>query len=288
MELFTDEKPLTEAHLSNYAKKMRKDQTNFLTFGKSVPHYVSVEYAKAAEKVDWARQLDDTFAVRGVEEFRYNDVANPFAEGQDPWDMGPGTHHIEHMRADKKFMGMPVKKKEEKAEAAKYIRDTVNQTKRYDNVQPIAYDEPYDDYGYKEMGFKESSMGGALTMFTPRKKKEKETAAFAHDIKYCPEGSTWVAGECIPFANNLTPVCPYDFELNKDGRCQLAKNKEFNQAEKMQGEKMEGSDEPTYAIFLWSPGQAMINFLVIALLIAVIVSLVNRGPSSSRSSRRKR
>ena len=231
------------AELDNYAKQMRDKQTNFLAFNKTMPKYMAVEYAKA-QSTDWAAQLDDTFAKKGVWDMRYADVANPYAAGVDyNRDMGGpdifkikpdsakiGTVSSENMAGQKRFMGLPVTN--EKAEAADYIKDTVGESSRYDTVKPMAYTEnAYHDYGYKVYGLEkpEEDSSAALAMFMRQSAKEKETAAFTHDVDFCPPGNTWVNGECIPIENNTKPICPYGWRLNGEGRCQLMPNKEFQE-----------------------------------------------------------
>ena len=230
--------------LNNFGKESRAKQTNFLTFNKTMPKYMAVEYAKA-QGVDWAKQFDDTFAQPGVYDERYGGIANPVAAGVDynrdmggpdifkikPDSAGIGTGSPEYMQGGKnKFMGLPVKR--EKAEVAKYIQDTVGESKKYDSVTPMAYktQNAYQTYGYKEYGMEkpDEEAGGEMAMFLRNyKKREKETAAFTHDVDYCPPGNTWVNGECIPIENNTKPVCPYGWKLNSEGRCQLLKSQEF-------------------------------------------------------------
>ncbi len=231
--------------LNNYSREMRDKQTNFLAFNKTMPKYMAVEYAKG-QGTDWAAQLDDTFAKKGVWQLRYGDVANPYAAGVDyNRDMGGpdifkikpdsakiGTVSSEYMSGSKKFMGLPVKK--EKAGVADYIKATVGGSKRFNTVKPMAYktENAYETYGYKEYGLDkpEEDSNAALAMFMRSKANEKETAAFKHDSDYCPPGNTWVNGECIPIENKSKPVCPFGWRLNSEGRCQLMENKEFQDA----------------------------------------------------------
>ena len=233
--------------LNNYSKKMRKDDTNFLTFNKPQPSYIPVEFAKGANDADWAVELDDTFAKEGVWDFRYEDVANPYAAGYvynrdmggpDIFKTEPDNSKSksEYMGADnKKILGMRVVKKE-KAGVAPYVSKTVD---KYDSIKPASYDNrAYEKYGYKEMGIRDEDQGGAeMAMFMRnkagkntelrKKMKEKETAVFKRDAEFCPVGHTLVDGICIPTEPRANPVCPYGWELNKSGRCQLAASKEF-------------------------------------------------------------
>ena len=254
-------------HLSNYAKQMRKDDTNFLTFNKTKPAYMAVEFAKAETgERDWAVELDDTFAKNGVWDFRYTNIANPYAAG-DVYnrDMGgpnifktvPDNTRSEAMGATgKKVMGMHVVKKES-ASVAKYVKNASRSSQIKSNVPPAGYyNNAYDKYGYKEMGIKgrkrgkvdEDQGGGEMGMFMRNKaisnktqSKERETAVYKRDANFCPAGNTWVDGVCLPTEPRANPICPYGWVLNEGGRCQLAPSKEFMSA-KATGDMVSADD----------------------------------------------
>ena len=257
--------------LNNFARETRKQQTNFLTFNKQQPSYQAVEFARGASAngggTDWSAELDDTFAKRGVWDFRYDDVANPVAAGVDyNRDMGgpdifkikpesarPGTSIAEQMggasRASStqdsplggggKLLGrVPVRRENETGgRMAQYVKDTVGQDKKFDNVKPAAYKtkNAYETYGYKEYGIDRSAAdedaAAALAMFLRKPKTENETAVLVRDVEYCPEGHTWVDGHCIPTnhpeGDAGSPICPFGWHMNAEGRCQLDKNKEM-------------------------------------------------------------
>jgi hypothetical protein len=257
-------KPL---HLDNYAQGTRANQTNFLTFNKPTPSYKAVEFASGSDASghDWAVELDDTFAKPGVFKFRYEDVANPIAAGHDyNIDMGgknifklkPGSASVESMNAkkNKQFMGMPVKGRKEKAAVADYVLDTVGADHKYDNEKPAQYGA-YKEYGYKEMGISgkkvvENQKGAKSRMMMRDDKskierrsgsRESATALYQRDVGYCQNGKHWVDGHCVDetWDRKKAPICPYGWEVNADGKCQLEK--------KMEGMHADVSGRSTFA-----------------------------------------
>lgn len=237
-----DFKPL---QLNNTAKVYDRRGINFLAFGGPTLKKETIEYqkadlsqytAKSAEvpfKVTNLKDspvLDNTFNKKGVFAFRYTDVANPVAYGDD--------YNMDFGGKDPTAIGYFGNKEREVAD---YIKKDMHFTDRYNNLKPRQWGEKmggqkdvslsdfnplkaYSTYGYREsMDWKKDEDYVGAMAVNVRKKKEK---SYIMDIDKdtCPSESIVVNGDCVPL-NDSARYCPEGFHYIKGHGCQAAHNK---------------------------------------------------------------
>lgn len=233
--------------LNNTAQIYDKRGTNFLAFGGPEKKRQVIEYqkadlsqytAKSAEvplKINNLKDspvLDNTFNKRGVFAFKYTDVANPVAYGDD--------YNIDFGGKDPTAIGFQGKTEREVAE---YIKKDMNFTNRYNNLKPKMYGgekmggegqaslskynplKAYSTYGYRQsMDWSKDEDFVADAMALNVRKKEKASYVMDIDKNVCSEGSVVVNGECIPL-NDSARYCPEGYEYIKGLGCQKKHHK---------------------------------------------------------------
>lgn len=244
--------------LNNSARIYDKRGTNFLAFGKPEMKPEVIEYQKADLSEYTAKSaqaplqiknlkdmpvLDNTFGKPGVFEFRYGDIANPVAYGDD--------YNMDFGGKDPTALGFFGKTERQVADYLKRDRDF---TDRYNNLKPKMYGEnmagaaekpelskfdplkAYSTYGYRESSDwvkKEGFVANSMAMNL--KKKEKATYVMDIDRNMCPAGSVTVHGFCIPVGYNES-YCPEGYRYSETHGCQpIVSSGEKQQAECLPG-----------------------------------------------------
>ena len=226
--------------LNNTAKKYERRGTNFLAFGGKPLQDQVIEYqkadlsqytAKSAEvplKVNNLKDspvLDNTLGKPGVFKFKYEDIANPVAYGDD--------YNMDFGGKDPTAIGYFQKPEREVAE---YIKKDMKFTDRYNNLKPKQYGGEkmggatmsninplmaYKMYGYREsMDWnKDEDYVGALSMNVKKRKSEKATIVMDIDQQRCSQDSILVNGECVPL-NDSARYCSEGYTYVKGNGCQ--------------------------------------------------------------------
>lgn len=226
--------------LNNTAKKYERRGTNFLAFGGQPLKDQVIEYqkadlsqytAKSAEvplKVNNLKDspvLDNTFAKPGVFKFKYDEIANPVAYGDD--------YNMDFGGKDPTAIGYFQKPEREVAE---YIKKDMKFTDRYNNLKPKQYGGEkmggvtmsninplmaYKLYGYREsMDWnKDEDYVGALSMNVKKRKTENSTIVMDIDQQTCSQDSIRVNGECVPL-NDSARYCSEGYTYVKGSGCQ--------------------------------------------------------------------
>ena len=162
-----------------------------------------------------------------------------------------------------------------------YSNHNSNGKENMSNQKRIRRD-PYDSYGYQELGFlgnptnisQNPQRERVLNNFTdyPRKDRKENSIVQTTDDFFCLENQTLVNGECIPTPPTDRKLCPPGWHLSLDGRCiiipgtELAKGKK---KEKQTGSKSSGDTYNFYSCmkqpqFLF-PGLFLFFFFIILL-----------------------
>lgn len=249
--------------LNNTAQKYARDGTNFLAFNGLPLKPEVIEYQKAdlsqytAKSADVPLKinnlkdspvLDNTFNKPGVFMFKYEDVANPVAYGDD--------YNMDFGGKDPTAIGYFQKPERQLAE---YVKRDAKFTDRYNNLKPKQYGGPekmggvtmsninpliaYKTYGYRENDewVKDEGYVGALASNLKRKEKstlqlqnykkplfdlpkfeghnEKATMVMDIDQNHCSGESVLVNGQCIPL-NASARYCPEGYKFIQGVGCQ--------------------------------------------------------------------
>lgn len=159
LQLFGSTPAIEPMPLTAKARQMRKNQTNFLAL--SGPKRGTEKMTGDGSSIDWAKELDDTFAKPGVWQFRYQSIAPRGATGTGYIDMGvPKSKRVELQYGHKSGQAL--------------VKARMGQ--------------PHTAWQYESYGYHEKATG-----YAP---EEKNTAEHDGDEEVCPAGYYMLNGRC--------------------------------------------------------------------------------------------
>lgn len=167
LQLFGSTPPIKPLPLTEEAKQMRQNQTNFLAF--SGPKRGTERMAGDGASINWAAELDDTFAKPGVWQFRYQSIAPRGATG---------TGYIDTGVAKSKQVELQYGHKSGQA------------------LVKARMGQPHPAWQYQSYGYQENATGYAPEPENMSAPKEKSTAQYDDDEVVCPSGYYLLNGRC--------------------------------------------------------------------------------------------